>query len=257
MIRVVIADDEPLARGWLRELVEREPDFQVLGEACNGVQAVELCASEEPDVLFLDVEMPELDGLGALSAMGEDRPSCVVFVTAYDKFALRAFELHALDYLLKPFDGERFSRTIERVRKHLSVTPADRNGDALPRKLEALLATLQKPDKPDRLAVKDNGRVVFVRVEDIDWVEAYGNYVKLHTASGCHLLLQTMNGMEQRLGGERFLRIHRSTIVNIDRIQALEPMFHGEYEVKLAGGASLTLSRGYRDRLQSLIERFS
>lgn len=252
-IRTLLVDDEPLAREWLRGLLEAEPDIAVVGEAGNGVEAIGQVESLAPDLLFLDVQMPDLDGVGVMETLGERRPPCIVFCTAYDRFALRAFELHALDYLLKPFDSERLQKTLARVREHLTVH-AD---DSLPRRLDALLATIRAERKPDRLAVKDGGKVVFVRVAEIDWIEAYGNYVKLHSGAATHLLLQTMTGMELRLDPNQFLRIHRSTIVNIDRIRSLEPLFHGEYSVKLAGGTELTLSRGYRDRVQALIDRFS
>lgn len=254
--KVLIVDDEPLARDWLRGLLEAHPDFEVIGEGRTGVDAVEQSAALEPDVLFLDVQMPELDGPGALEAMGAERPPYVVFVTAYDRFALRAFELHALDYLLKPFDSERLDKTLDRIRKQRSS--ASNTDSELPRKLEALLESLQPQRRAaDRIAVKDGGRVTFVRVADVDWVEAYGNYVKLHVGAATHLLMQTMNGMEQRLAPDQFLRVHRSTIVNIDRIAAVEPMFHGEYAVRLQDGTELTLTRTYRERLQSLIDRFS
>ncbi|MBL8211123.1 MAG: response regulator transcription factor [Bryobacterales bacterium] len=254
--KVLIVDDEPLARDWLRGLLEAHPDFDVVGEGSSGVDAVEKSAALQPDVLFLDVQMPELDGPGALEAMGTERPRNVVFVTAYDRFALKAFELHALDYLLKPFDAERLEKTLDRIRRQ---RPAGSNPDPdLPGKLEALLVSLQPQRKAaDRIAVKDGSRVTFVRIADLDWVEAYGNYVKLHVGAATHLLTQTMNGMEQRLPPDQFLRVHRSTIVNIDRIAAVEPMFHGEYAVRLHDGTELTLTRTYRERLQSLIDRFS
>lgn len=254
--KVLIVDDEPLARDWLRGLLEAQPDFDVVGEGGSGVDAVEKSAALQPDVLFLDVQMPELDGPGALEAMGAERPRNVVFVTAYDRFALKAFELHALDYLLKPFDGERLEKTLDRIRQQ-RTTAAKPDAD-LPGKIEALLESLQPQRKAaDRIAVKDGSRVTFVRIADVDWVEAYGNYVKLHVGAATHLLTQTMNGMEQRLPADQFLRVHRSTIVNIDRIAAVEPMFHGEYAVRLQDGTELTLTRTYRERLQSLIDRFS
>ncbi|MBL8177941.1 MAG: response regulator transcription factor [Bryobacterales bacterium] len=252
-IRALIADDEPLAREWLRGLLAEHADIDVIEEAGNGIAAIEHVTALEPDVLFLDIDMPELDGFGVVEALGEQRPHCIVFVTAHDRFALQAFEVHALDYLLKPFDAGRLRRTLDRVRTQLSTKTAA----ALPEKLNAILDSLRQPRKHDRIAVKDNGRVFFLRTEDIRWVEACGNYVKLYTPNGSHLLLQTMAGMEGRLDAERFLRIHRSTIVNIDAIHSIEPLFHGDYEVRLKSGEALPLSRGYRDRLQALIERFS
>jgi len=252
-IRALIADDEPLARLWLRGLLQQHPDIDIIEEAGNGMAAIEHSTALAPDVLFLDVDMPELDGFGVVEALGDQRPHCIVFVTAHDRFALQAFEVHALDYLLKPFDAERLRKTLDRVRAQLATQTAA----AVPEKLNAILASLQQPRKHDRIAVKDNGRVFFLRTEDIRWVEACGNYVKLYTAAGSHLLLQTMAGMEARLDKERFLRIHRSAIVNIDAIHSVEPLFHGDYEVRLKTGEALPLSRGYRDRLQALIERSS
>ncbi|MBL8175961.1 MAG: response regulator transcription factor [Bryobacterales bacterium] len=252
-IRALIADDEPLARLWLRGLLQEHPDIDVIEEAGNGIAAIEHAGALSPDVLFLDVDMPELDGFGVVEALGDQRPHCIVFVTAHDRFALQAFEVHALDYLLKPFDAERLRKTLDRVRAQL----ATRTAAAVPEKLAAILEALHQPRKQDRIAVKDNGRVFFLRTEDIRWVEACGNYVKLYTAGGSHLLLQTMAGMEARLDTERFLRIHRSAIVNIDAIHSIEPLFHGDYEVRLKTGEALPLSRGYRDRLQALIERSS
>lgn len=251
-IRALIAEDEPLAREWLRDLLAAEPDIDVIAECGNGADAVESSIALKPDLLFLDVQMPELDGFGVLEALGDERPRCVVFVTAFDHYALKAFEVHALDYLRKPFDRERLQKTLERVRSEV-----DAPADGLGARLAALLETLEQPRRPERIAVKDNGKVYFLRVEEIDWVEAYGNYVKLHVGPQTHLLLQTMAGMESRLDPERFLRIHRSTIVNIDRIASLEPLFHGEYAVTLLDKTVVTLSRGYRERLQELIERFS
>jgi two-component system, LytTR family, response regulator len=254
MIRTLIVDDEPLARSWLRGLLEDHDDIEILAECANGVEAVDRILVLDPDLVFLDVQMPELDGLGVLQMLSENRPKCLVFVTAFDKFAIRAFELHAMDYLLKPFDRDRFQVTLERARTQLAA----KRSDIVPERLQALLDAMpQLSKRPDRIAVKDNGAVFFVRVADVDWIEAYGNYVRLHVGETSHLLLQTMTGMEAKLDPERFLRIHRSTIVNIDRIARLEPLFHGEYSVRLTGGAQLTLSRGYREKLQALLERFS
>lgn len=255
MIRALIVDDEPLARAWLRGLLEDHADIEILPDCSNGLEAVHRIETLSPDLVFLDVQMPELDGFGVLQTLGEQRPRALVFVTAFDQFAIRAFELHALDYLLKPFDRERFQVTLDRARVQL----ASKNADTLPEKFQALLEAIPQPParRLDRIAVKDNGAVFFVRVNDIDWIEAYGNYVRLHVGDASHLLLQTMTGMEARLDPEKFLRIHRSTIVNIDRIERLEPLFHGEYNVRLSNGTELTLSRGYRERLQALLERFS
>ena len=246
-IKTLIADDEPLARERLRKLLEAEPEIALLGECADGRAAVRAIQEQSPDLVFLDVQMPELDGFGVLEALAGGPMPVVVFVTAHDKFALQAFEVHAVDYLLKPFDRERFQtalrRALERVRQN--------QGGEINQRLTALLADL-KPEmkQPGRLAVKVDGRVLFVKLEDIDWVEAADNYVSLHVGAEAHLLRETMAAMEGKLPAEKFLRISRSTIVNIDRVKELQPMFHGEYAVIMRSGARLTLSRGYRDKLQ-------
>jgi two-component system LytT family response regulator len=248
-LRVLIADDEPLGRQRLRALLEGEADLEVVGECTDGPSAVAALRQLRPDLLFLDVRMPELDGFGVLEAMGDERPPGVIFVTAYDKYALRAFEVHALDYLLKPFDRERFQKTLERARAQLALAQA-------PEVHEHLRALLEdaRPGKKylDRVVIKSTTRVFFLRTEEIDWIEAAGNYLKLHVGPEAHLLRETMNSLEARLDPEKFLRIHRSTIVNIERIQELQPWFHGDYVVLLRDGTKLTLSRGYRQKLQEL-----
>jgi two-component system LytT family response regulator len=248
-LRVLIVDDEPLGRQRLRALLEAENDIEVLGECTDGPSAVVALRQQRPDLLFLDVRMPELDGFGVLEAMGEDRPPGVIFVTAYDKYALRAFEVHALDYLLKPFDRERFQKALERARAQIAQTQTA----GVNEQLRALLEDARAGKKYlDRVVIKSASRVFFLRVEEIDWIEAAANYLKLHVGQEAHLLRETMNGLEARLDPEKFLRIHRSTIVNIERIQELQPWFHGDYVVLLRDGTKLTLSRGYRQKLQDL-----
>jgi two-component system, LytTR family, response regulator len=248
-LRVLIVDDEPLARARLRALLEREPDVQVAGESGDGVQAITAVEALRPDLVFLDVQMPALDGFGVLEALGEPLPA-VVFVTAYDRYALRAFEVHALDYLLKPFDRERFRRALERARATLQRDESL----AVNRKLLELLDDVRPTRKAaPRLVVKTAGRVFFLRPEEIDWVEAAGNYVKVHVGREDHLLRETMSALEGRLDADRFVRIHRSTLVNLDRVKELQPWFHGDYKVILRDGTELTLSRGYRPKLQELL----
>jgi len=199
--------------------------------------------------VFLDVQMPERDGFAVMEAVGGERLPLVVFVTAYEAYALRAFEVRALDYLLKPFDQARFQQTLQRVRTELT----HQESDALARRVLAL-ATEFRPERPpatDRLVVKSAGRVSFLRTREIDWIEASGNYLKLHVGAESYLVRQTMSLMEEQLDPSTFVRIHRSQIVNIDRIKEMHPLFNGEYEVVLRTGARLTLSRGYRDKLQS------
>jgi two-component system LytT family response regulator len=249
-IRTLIVDDEPLARERLRQLLATESDIEVVGECGDGREAVEAIRRDSPDLVFLDIQMPELDGFGVLAGLGGVPQPEIVFVTAFNQHALRAFEVHALDYLLKPFDRERFQVALERARTRLAHA---RSGD-LNRKLTALLAEMRPETKPvDRLAVKTGSKVLFVRTVDIDWIEAADNYISLHIGNETHLLRETMNAIESRLDPSRFLRISRSAMVNIERVRELQPMFHGDYAVILRNGTRLSLSRTYRDRLQQLM----
>ena len=246
-IRTLVIDDEPLARERLAKLLRAEPDIEVVGEATNGRDAVALIRKAKPDLIFLDVQMPELDGFGVLSELNADERPAVVFVTAYDKFALKAFDVHAVDYLLKPFDKERFQTALRRALDHLKRNQPKQ----IHEQLSALLNELRPAAQSDRIAVKGQGRVVFLKTSDIDWVEAADNYVNLHVGKESHLLRETMSSIETRLPKE-FLRISRSTIVNTERIAELQPLFHGEYSVILRDGTRLTLSRSHRDKLQQL-----
>lgn len=248
--RTLIVDDEPLARERLRRLLETEPDIELIGECANGREAVAAIEEKSPDLVFLDVQMPELNGFEVLDQLRGERRPMVVFVTAYDQFALKAFEVHAVDYLLKPFDRERFQVALRRALGHGRRGPAAE----LDQRLSALLRDLKpQPKAVERLAIKSGGRVVFVRVEDIDWVEAADNYVELHVGEVSHLHRETMSDLERILPSEKFMRISRSTIVNVDRIKELQPMFHGEYAVILRTNIRLTLSRSYREKLHQLL----
>ncbi|HTG44968.1 MAG TPA: LytTR family DNA-binding domain-containing protein [Verrucomicrobiae bacterium] len=247
-IRTIIVDDEELARERLRTLLTREPEIEIIGEAGDGRTAVALIDQLEPELVFLDVQMPELDGFEVLRAL-EARPN-VVFVTAHDKFALKAFDVHAVDYLLKPFDRERFQTALQRaVAKIQSQSESKKDAE-----LKAVLEEVQPAMRAvERLLVKVEGRVLLVKVEDIDWVEAADNYVSLHVGKETHMMRETMSSLELRLPTEKFMRISRSNIVNVERIQELQPMFHGEYMVLLKNGTKLTLSRSYRDKLDKLM----
>jgi two-component system LytT family response regulator len=246
-IRTMVVDDEPVARERIVGLLQQEKDIELVGECADGHQAVNAIQQQHPDLVFLDVQMPACDGFGVIQQVGADQMPAVVFVTAYDEYALRAFEVHAIDYLLKPFGRDRFQQTLQHAREHLERRRA---GD-LGRRLLALVQDLKpEPQKLDRLVVKSGGRVFFLRTDDIDWIEAAGNYVRLHLGEDSHLFRETMNNMEGRLDAHRFVRIHRSRIVNTDRIKELQPWFNGEYVVVLQNGARLTLSRGYREKLQ-------
>jgi two-component system LytT family response regulator len=246
-IRTLVVDDEPLARERVMSLLQQETDVEIVGECSDGTQAVSAIQEQSPDLVFLDVQMPGCDGFEVIRNIGADRMPTVVFVTAYDEYALQAFEVHALDYLLKPFGKDRFQQTLRHAREALERRRA---GD-LGRRLLALVHDV-KPDAPrvERLVVKSGGRVFFLRTDEIDWIEAAGNYVRLHLGTESHLFRETMNRMESRLDTRRFARIHRSRIVNTERIKELQPWFNGDYVVILRDGQRLTLSRGYREKLQ-------
>lgn len=250
-IRVWIVDDEPLARDRVRLLAADQPDLEVLGESEDGEAALAAISRFRPDLVFLDIQMPGLDGLEMLRQLEPGVTPAIVFVTAYDQFAVQAFELHALDYLLKPFDDERFGVAVDRVRAWLRRAEPAKD---LQGRIEALLADLRPSGRSaQRLAIKTSGRVLLLRLEEIDWVEAADNYVNLHVGSESHLLRETMNAIEKRLPADQFLRISRSTMVNLDRVKELQPLFHGEYAVILRNGTRVTLSRGYRDVLPRLL----
>jgi two-component system LytT family response regulator len=250
MIRTLIADDEPLARERLRTLLVRHTDIEIIGECANGADAIEAISELRPDLVLLDVEMPRMDGFAVLEALDPHKLPAVVFVSAHDQYAVKAFEAHALDYILKPFNEARVDRALHRVRSQLARAPGAR---AMDHRLVSLLEELRDRRRSDRLVVKTGGRVVFLRTEDIDWVEASGNYVRLHVGNEAHLLRESMKNMERRLDPSTFVRIHRSAIVNVDRIRELEPWFHGEYIVILRDGTRLTSSRVFSDRLNALI----
>jgi two-component system LytT family response regulator len=249
LIRVLLVDDESLAREMLREMLQDDPAVTIVGESCNGREALEAIRAHSPDLIFLDVQMPELGGFEMLEALGKDIPR-VIFVTAYDQYAVRAFEVHALDYLLKPFDQERFNISWQRARAQIL---RDRDGGTDQRIL-ALLEEMKAGNKYlERLVIKASGRIYFLETTEIDWIEAEGNYVSVHCAKKSHLLRETISSLEAQLDPKKFLRIHRSSIVRIDRIQELQPWFHGEYRNILQNGTQLTLSRNYRDKLQEAL----
>jgi two-component system LytT family response regulator len=264
LLRVAVAEDEPLTRAQLVRLLEGQPGVEVVGEATSGREAVDLVRQTRPDLLLLDVQMPGLTGLEALDRLAEDGAPlpAVVFVTAYDHHAVRAFELHALDYVVKPFDDERLALAVERARtriqtgrlahfgRRMAALVQDGAADADPGRLGDLALA---PGHPERLAVRTGGRIDLVRVSDIDWVEGCGVYARLHVGGRKHLLRETLARLEDQLPARRFARIHRSTIVNLDRVQSLDHLTRGEYVVYLHDGTQLKLSRSYRDRLQDLL----
>jgi len=251
-IKTLIVDDEPLARERLATLLAGEAGIEVVGQCRDGEEALTAIQDLSPDLVFLDVQMPQMNGFDVIDAVGTDRMPLVIFVTAYDQHALRAFQVRALDYILKPFDRERFAEALQRARRQIE---RDESGD-LGRRLLALVKDLRR-DQPrtDRLVVKSGGRLFFLRMDEIDWIEAAGNYVRLHVGTTSHLLRETMNAIEGRLDPEKFFRIHRSRIVNMERIQEMQPWLNGEYAVLLRTGTRLTLSRGYREKLQGRLGR--
>jgi two-component system LytT family response regulator len=261
-MRTVVVDDEPLARRRLARLLEAQDGIDVVAVCATGRDAVRAVREHAPDLLFLDVQMPEMDGFGVLRELGGAGLPQVVFVTAYDQYAIRAFEVHALDYLLKPYTPARLATAVQRAARQLQApraAPAERLAELLEhleRERRALDARLGGGGAPapaqghtTRLLVKDGERMFFVPVERIDWLEAEGNYVRLHCGREAHLVRATLSGMEEQLDPARFTRIHRGTIVNLDRVKEVRPWFAGDYLVKLHDGGELRLSRRYRDRL--------
>ena len=251
IIRVLVADDQPMARERLVSLLAAEPGVQVAATASTGPEAVESIRRAAPDLVFLDLQMPGMDGFKVIEAVGVDRMPPTVFVTAYDEYAVRAFEVQAIDYLLKPFGRQRFQSALARARKYLE---RDRQGE-LAQRLTELLRTGRSEPANERLLVKSGGRVSFVDIDSIDWVEAEGNYVRIHAGSQVHLMRETMNGFSARIGERRFFRIHRSRIVNVARVKELLIAGGGDYQVLLWDGTRLGLSRLYRDALQAQLGR--
>ena len=246
-IRTLVADDEPIARARVVSLLRAEHDIELVRECATGEEARVAIEQGNLDLLFLDIQMPEVTGIDLARTIQTHGEPAVVFVTAYDQYALRAFEVHALDYLLKPFSSDRFRAALGHAREHLAKRRA--TGEDAPGTLQA--ARDQQAARRNRLMVKSGGRIHFVRTADIDWCEAAGNYVRMHVGHQEHLVRDTMSRLESQLDGQQFMRIHRSTIVNVDRIQEMQSSFNGEYVVLLRNGTRLTLSRGYRDAIQA------
>jgi two-component system LytT family response regulator len=258
-IKTLIVDDEPLARQNLHVLLKDDPDIEIVGECGSGHEALRIIQAQQPDLLFLDIQMPEMNGFDVLKRIDLKRLPAIIFVTAFDQYALKAFEVHALDYLLKPFNDARFEKALRQAKSQVE----QREINNLSRKLFALLEDRQdisqadKPEQPaflTRLMIKSASRVFFLKVDEIDWIEADDYYVKLHTGRKSHLLRETMNELEAKLEPEKFLRIHRSTIVNIDRIKELSPLFNGDYAVILQDGTELKMSRSRREHAQAVLQ---
>ncbi len=251
MIRAIIVDDEPLAREKVQLFAKGETDLEIVDVCANGQEAIASFRKFTPDLLFLDIQMPEMTGFEVLHHLHTDPLPGIIFITAYDEFALRAFEFHALDYLLKPFDRERFHKAVEHARESLRSAS---ESQITTEQIKALLDSMKEtPAKLERLIVKTNGRIIFLRLEEIDWMEAAGNYIKLHVGNESHLVRETMNNLEQQLHPQQFIRIHRSTIINIEKIKELQPYFNGEYKVVLKNNTQVILSRGFRENFTKML----
>ena len=251
-IRTLIVDDEPLAREGLRRLLEADAEVDIIGECSDGVQAVETIRATRPDLVLLDIQMPEADGFTVIERIGVTEMPSIIFVTAYDDYALKAFHVHALDYLLKPIDPDRFAHALA----HAKASVTQRNTGELAGKLSALLEGHARARRYlDRIMVRGAGKISFLRTEEIDWIGAEGDYVCLHTQGKSHLVREKISELEQRLDPSCFGRIHRSTIINLNRMKEIQPLFSGEYVVIMNDGRKLTLSRTYRDKLFAILNQ--
>jgi len=247
-IRVLIVDDEAPARQRLADLLHKDAQVAAILEAADGISAVEAIQSQRPDLVLLDVQMPELNGLEVIDAVGAGQMPLTVFVTAYDQHAIRAFETNALDYLLKPFSDERFEAAIQRTKVRLD----ERSTSEFGRRIMKMVSSASQTTRPlDRLVVKCSGSTRFIRVAEIDWIEAAGVYVNLHVADQQLLYRTALHELAERLDAQRFVRVHRSAIVNIESILQLEPVSHGEFDVVLKNGARTRVSRNYRAQLEN------
>ena len=258
-IKTLIIDDEPLARRNLRLLLEKDPQIEILEECRNGREAVKAINTLSPDLIFLDIQMPEMDGFDVLARVGPEQIQAIIFVTAFDQYALKAFDVHALDYLLKPFDDERFTNALERAKSQIEAREIDR----LSKRLLALLeerenqGSRQQTNYLTRVMIKLSGRVTLLKVDEIDFIEADGNYAKLHVGLKSHLLREKMHDLEGRLDPAKFVRIHRSVIVNLDRIKEMHPHVNGDYIIVLEDGRKLRLSRTRRENLEARLKAVS
>jgi two-component system, LytTR family, response regulator len=250
MIRVLIVDDMPLARRRIKRNLSADQEVEVVGECADGRAAVEAIRELRPDLIFLDVQLPKMDGFEVIEEVGAELIPAVIFVTAYDQFALRAFEVHAFDYLLKPFDRERFRKTVERAKEELRRRQPDELGE----RLRALLLDVRaQPKYLKRVKVKSSGHTLILPAEEIDFIETAGNYLRLQVGKSSYLIRESLSAFEAQLDPEVFARIHRSTIVNLERIKEMYPLFNGDQTIVLRDGTKLTMSRNYRDRLLSLL----
>ena len=244
-ISALIIDDEPLARQRVRRLLEADPEVDLLGECGDGIEAIETIRTKHPDLIYLDVQMPEVDGFDVLKPFTADEVPLVIFVTAYDEHAVKAFEVHALDYLLKPFEDAKFRSALQRAKDQLHL---EQRGESIRRVLDLIGERRGTPGGIKRIMIRSGGHISFLRTADVDWIEAQGDYVSLHSQGKRHLVRENIGALEEQLKPESFVRIHRSTIVQINRIKELQPLFHGDYTIVLIDGTRLTMSRSFREK---------
>lgn len=249
-IQALIVDDELLARNKIARFLKDRPDIEIVEECSNGLEAVQSILKNQPDLVFLDIQMPELDGFGVIQTVGVKQMPMVIFVTAFDQYAIQAFENQAIDYLLKPFNAQRFTAAVERAAQMIRLHPKNE----IDKRLEDLLEKFQdRIHYIERIVIKATSRIYFLRIEDIEWIEAAGNYVDIHIGNETHLLRETMNNLEAKLDPSKFLRIHRSTIVNIDRIKEMQPDVGSDYIVVMKTGKQLIMSRRNREKLNKIM----
>src|SRR5277367_5440797 len=249
-LRLLIVDDEPLIRSGLRRELSKLDEIEIAGECEDGRSAIAAIAANKPDLVLLDVQLGDCSGLDVVREVGPDHMPMVIFITAYDEYAVKAFELNAVDYLLKPFDEERLRQSVERARERWTA----QSQGILSRQLQALVYAAAQ-SWPERFVVRDGERFEFVPVESLDWVESANNYVQLHCGAKTHLMLETLTGLEKKLDPRKFVRVHRGRIVNVSRIRAAHVMMNGVYELELHGGRRLATGRQFREAVQSLIRR--
>jgi two-component system LytT family response regulator len=242
-LRVLVIDDEPPARRKLMMLLAHEPDIEIVGQAANGIDAIAAIEQQKPDAVFLDIEMPGMNGFEVLEVLETERMPLIVFVTAYDQHAVKAFEIHAVDYLLKPYDRSRLQNCLARLRG---------THDAFDSKLKRLLEEFRPRDYLTRVIVKSRGRILFLNIQEVDWIETSANYVELHSGKNSYLLRETLQSLEAKLNPRQFARLHRTTIVNIDRIRELQAWSHGDFIVVLKDETKLRMSRRYRQNLSAV-----
>jgi two-component system LytT family response regulator len=251
-IRVLIADDELLARKFIRRMLKQDSEVEIVAECSNGAEVVAVIRKEKPDLVFLDVQMPEMNGFAVLDAVKLDHLPEIIFTTAYEAYAIRAFELHALDYLLKPFDQLRFKAALRYAKERFHSQQDEDKRLQIGMLLESIRAQQQYLD---RVIIRANGRITFLQTREIDWLEADDKYLHLHTSNGTRMVRQTLAAMESQLDPKKFLRVHRSTMVNVDKIKELQPLFNGEHSLVLEDGTRLTLTRKYKEKLFELLGR--